>query len=237
VQSAELNSWLRNLKVSSRTRNNFRGALSNLFSFAKQNGYLPRDTATAIDLVPKVKVQRKRPEIFSPTELLQLLRKCDDNESNPLKPWVVLGALCGLRSAEVFNLKWEDIRWAQGQIAVGEQNKTGYRFAPLTEAASFWLRPFKGKSGRIFAINEMPYQRLKVLCAKAEVVFKENAFRHSFGTYRTAATKNLPQVALEMGNSVQVIRSAYDAVMPESEALEWFNVGLLRKKAPNGVAK
>ena len=224
VQASEVNAWLRGLKVSTRTRNNFRGAISNLFGFAKESGYLPSNLPTAIELVKYVKPKYSRPGIFLPKQMFDLLKHCRDDEVNPLKPWIVLGSFCGLRSAEVFNLKWEDIRWDQNDIAIGHENKTGYRFAPLTDAAKAWLKKFRGRTGRVYPVQDMPYERLRALSKGAKVDFPPNGFRHSFGTYRTAAVKNLPQVALEMGNSVQVVSRSYNAVVPEREGLCWFNI-------------
>jgi integrase len=224
IQSSEVNTWLRGLKVATRTRNNFRGAISNLFGFAKESGYLSPNLPTPIDLVKYVKPKYTRPGIFLAGQIHDLLRNCKDDELNPLKPWIVLGSFCGLRSAEVFNLKWEDIRWDQNDIAVGHENKTGYRFAPLPANAKAWLRKFQGRTGKIYPLREMPYERLRALCKAANVTLPENGFRHSFGTYRTAAIKNVPQVSIEMGNSVQVVNRSYNAVVPESEGLAWFQI-------------
>lgn len=54
--------------------------------------------------------------------------------------------------------------------------------------------------------------------------WKHNALRHSFISYRVAETKNVPQVALEAGNSPQIIFSNYRELVRPAEALKWFSI-------------
>jgi predicted ArsR family transcriptional regulator len=49
-----------------------------------------------------------------------------------------------------------------------------------------------------------------------------NVLHHSFGSYRLAQIKNAAQVAEEMGNSPQVVRTHYqNLVRPEAVADYW----------------
>ena len=54
--------------------------------------------------------------------------------------------------------------------------------------------------------------------------WRKNALRHSFGTYRTAQTKNMGEVSLEMGNSVPTIKRHYHEAVTPKEAEEWFSI-------------
>ena len=52
---------------------------------------------------------------------------------------------------------------------------------------------------------------------KSGVAWKDNGLRHSFVSFRLADTQNAPQVALEAGNSPQVVFRHYrELVKPES---------------------
>jgi len=54
--------------------------------------------------------------------------------------------------------------------------------------------------------------------------WKHNGLRHSFCSYRLAAVKNTAQVALEAGNSPQMIFRHYRELVRGSEAEKWFGI-------------
>ena len=72
----------------------------------------------------------------------------------------------------------------------------------------------------------MPYLfELQREAAKAAgVEWKHNALRHSFISYRVADIKNVDQVALEAGNSPDIIFQHYRELVAEVTAKEWFVV-------------
>ena len=56
----------------------------------------------------------------------------------------------------------------------------------------------------------------------AKITWDENLLRHSYGSYRLAQIKNAAQVAEEIGNSPQVVRTHYqNLVRPEAVADYW----------------
>lgn len=57
-----------------------------------------------------------------------------------------------------------------------------------------------------------------------EFKWKHNGLRHSFISYRVGVIKNVAQVALEAGNSPQVIFSNYRELVTEKAAKEWFAI-------------
>ena len=50
-----------------------------------------------------------------------------------------------------------------------------------------------------------------------------NGFRHSFISYRVADIQNVPQVALEAGNSPRMIFSNYRELVVVEDAKKWFS--------------
>jgi len=62
----------------------------------------------------------------------------------------------------------------------------------------------------------------------APFAWKHNALRHSFISYRVAETQNVAQVALEAGNSPQMIFKHYRELVRPSDAKTWFSI------APDG---
>ncbi len=55
-------------------------------------------------------------------------------------------------------------------------------------------------------------------------VWKHNGLRHSFISYRIADIKNVAQVALEAGNSPQIIFSNYRELVRPVDAQKWFSI-------------
>jgi hypothetical protein len=55
-------------------------------------------------------------------------------------------------------------------------------------------------------------------------LWKHNALRHSFISYRVAQTQNVAQVALEAGNSPQMIFRHYRELVRPADAKTWFSL-------------
>ena len=89
------------------------------------------------------------------------------------------------------------------------------------------LLPFRVKSGPIFNID--PRKRMAKVVKASGVEWKRNALRHSFGSYRMEQTKNEGQVALEMGNSPQVVKDHYFEIVDERAAREYWSIRPLPK--------
>ena len=54
--------------------------------------------------------------------------------------------------------------------------------------------------------------------------WKQNALRHSFISYRMAMVKDANQVALEAGNSPDIIFRNYLELVTQTQARNWFGV-------------
>ena len=63
-----------------------------------------------------------------------------------------------------------------------------------------------------------------VLARKCGVVWKKNALRHSYISYRLALMPDTARVALECGNSPDIIFKHYRELVAPEQAHEWFNI-------------
>ena len=59
---------------------------------------------------------------------------------------------------------------------------------------------------------------------KPDVEWRPNALRHSFCSYRLAQIKNTAEVALEAGNSPQMIFQHYRELVTPDDAVKWFSI-------------
>jgi integrase len=224
VMTADLDAWLRSLKMSPRSRNNHRNAVVSLFNFAKAAGYLNRDRTTAAGHTALAKAKRKAITFFAPQDFAKLL----GTDDKIIFPMFILGGFCGLRTEEIMRLSWEDIRWEESSIVISEDVAKGgearrRRIAPLTAPAAAWLSAWKTKKGRVLPLKQ-PEHRVKKACEAVGVAWRRNGLRHSFITYRVAMEKDFVKVAYEAGNSPAMIRSNYDAVATETEGKLWFSI-------------
>ena len=104
----------------------------------------------------------------------------------------------------------------------------------MTDNLAAWLAPYAKPSGKVTGFeswwNQIPKLVEKVNRIRkergntAKFVWKHNGLRHSFCSYRLASIKNAAQVALEAGNSPQMIFAHYRQIVTESEATKWFAI-------------
>ena len=95
-----------------------------------------------------------------------------------------------------------------------------------------WLSPLAKESGPVWSTGQTWRERARSIAAAQNAAaeaagllpWRHNSLRHSFCTYRAAATKNVPQTALEAGNSAATIFSHYRALATEAEGKAWFTI-------------
>jgi integrase len=158
-------------------------------------------------------------------------------------PALAIAAFAGLRLAEVSRLDWREVRLSEKLIVVGAENaKTAARrLVPISDNLVAWLSPHAKRFGSVNPCDEQAENvgnalgdRFERAAARAKVAWKRNGFRHSYISYRVATLKDVPAVALECGNSPQVIFSNYRALATDAEAKAWFSI-LPPKQAENVI--
>lgn len=221
VTTLQLEAWLAKMGGGVRTRNNLRCSLVTLFHFARKLGYLPRGVATEADEISREEAPASVANIYSAEELARLLAAADER----ILPAIAIGAFTGLRSASIARLRWEHVKWEQGVIEIPAAiAKNGKRYlAPLLPCLAAWLAPCRGRKGPVIAGVRLE-QRMRETFAAAGLKRLHNGLRDSFFSYRVAQLQDLPRVALEAGNSVEMIRSKYLEARTKAEAELWFAV-------------
>jgi integrase len=232
ITAADLDRWLNEMTISTRTKNNYRSALQQLFRFARSRRHLSRDERLATDDVAELRVKEGSIEIYTPPEMRLLLSQ----SPTKLLPFFVLGAFAGLRTQEIFRLEWSDVRFAQGviEVAAAKAKTASRRLVPICRTLHQWLAPLKKRSGRVLKFNSYtPFDRTRAKYCdsgitthgrKTKFEWKNNALRHSYASYRLAEVKDAAQVALEMGNSPAMLFRNYRELVTEKQATEWFGL-------------
>ena len=240
VSRQMLQEWFDAMEALPRTKRNYLIQVAALFRFAVKRKYLAKDAIEEVESVQQEKEDTGEPEIFTPAEMLELL-----NVARPeMIPFLTIGGFAGLRSAELVRLDWSCVNLKERYIEIKAATaKTGaLRLAPITDNLFAWLEPHARETGPVLgfgswwnqipklveAVNAHRRQQPEHAGNSSESVntfqWKHNALRHSFCSYRLAATKNAAQVALEAGNSPKMIFAHYRQLVTETEAGKWFAV-------------
>jgi integrase len=221
IQPDDLRQYLNGKRVSLVSKENRRRLLVVLFNFAKAQGWLRTNEQTSADALGTYKIKQREVEIYTPAEIRRLLNKAEPD----FLPYLLLIAFGGVRREELHKgLSWSAINFDRQTITVPAAIAKTARKRKIVIAENLlaWLTPYRMKSGPIFNID--PRKRLAKVVKASGVKWKQNALRHSFGSYRMEQTKNEGQVALEMGNSPKVVKDHYFEIVDEQAAREYWSI-------------
>jgi integrase len=221
VTTADIQDWLDAQKLAPQNYRNFRTTLNTLFEHASARSYT---FDNPVEGVEKIKVPNGGSiAIFTPVEIAKLLSAA----SPDFLPVIALGAFAGLRTAEIERLEWRDIDFAGGFIHVSaDKAKTASRrLVPIQANLAQWLATYAKRTGKVWQSTSNDLQDARAAAVKASgVAWKDNGLRHSFISYRLAEIQDAAKVALEAGNSPNVVFKYYRELVKPSDAVKWFNV-------------
>jgi integrase len=243
LRAQDIREYLRGLGVGPRRRDNVRDEIMRLFRFAKTKDggevFAPNEI-TEGELVKRLN-EPTAITTYSADELILQLKFTSDR----WQPWLVIAAFAGLRPSEILRLDWSAFKWdeqPEPAIAVPANvaRKTNSpRRAELNETLRYWLAPMRGAVGPLYGACDLKSEhrllkelgretkRVSALISAAigcEWKWKNDAHRHSYGSYRYAQVKDFALLASWMGNSVPVVRKRYYDSKSEQDGNAWFAV-------------
>lgn len=222
LEAGALERWMEGrTHLSNRSRNTYRVVLVCFGNFLKKRGYLPSDKPSVFQGVCAWRDEIKPVTVFTPDEMRAMLNRAEEH----VLPYIALGAFAGLRSAEIGRLDWQHIRFERGFIECeASMTKTRQRrLVPISENLRAWLQPLAPASGKI-VLHASIAEAAMSMARKAGVKWKKNALRHSYISYRLALVPDTARVALECGNSPNVIFKHYRELVAPEQAQEWFDI-------------
>jgi integrase len=231
----DVGDYLEGLKLQPRGFNNHARVLQTFFRFCQARRWLSKH----VDLLSRIERRSgsgSEIEIFTPEELRKLFAAA----SARVATCIAIQAFAGVRTAELFRLTWKDIERRPGHIEIvaAKAKTAARRLIPISENLAAWLRvaPRNGAE-RVWPVTASKYYAGQGAAAEeAGFSWKANALRHSFISYRLAKTKDIAAVALEAGNSPQMIFAHYRELCTEAEAVSWFAIMPAEGTAENIIA-
>jgi len=216
LTTPELEEWIRGLKVGAVSRESYRRNIGVMLEFGRRRRLLRENPASDIKIARKPEGEVT---ILTHREVVRLLQEC----ASEMVPYIAICAFAGLRPTEAAKLDWKDINLETAQIEVKARHaKTRrHRLVPIQPNLLAWLTIYRKEAGRI------GFSRRKFREAYARAGFAEwplDVLRHSFGTYRLPILKSAEELALEMGNSPDVIFRHYRRAMNKATATAFFDV-------------
>ena len=106
--------------LSAKTAQNYYGCIKTMLAAAVRVGLLEYNP---MDRVQRPKKRKKKKATLPESEVIALLQLIISEAETPLKLAVLLAMLCSLRLGEVGALKYSDVDWAAGTIAVDRSLK------------------------------------------------------------------------------------------------------------------
>ena len=217
ITTAEVDDWLSGLGLAPVTRNTFRRDLRTLFSFAATRRYCIENPVVQ---TTKAKEIDGDIQILTVDQTAKLL-ECAETDTLPF--WA-LGAFAGLRVSEMERLDWAQVDFESNLIEVkARHSKTAKRRLVMMQPnLTAWLTPYMTRRGKVCPQNLRKCIEADRDKAGLRKNWPANALRHSFGSYHLACFNDAAALALQMGNSPQVIFKHYrELVKPKQAALYW----------------
>ncbi len=220
ITSAEIDDWLRSLKVSPVTRNHYRRLVVLAFNFAVHRGYATDNPAKE---TAKAKEDGGNIGILTINESARLL----ENAAPDVLAYIAIGLFAGLRRAELERLDWSEIDFDSGLIEVTAQKSKTARRRHVTMQPNLreWLMPLRKHKG-----NVTPRENFRQLFDTTRLTagideWPDNGLRHSFASYHLAHFKDAKALALEMGHTNEdMIFTNYRQLVKPKESERYWNI-------------
>lgn len=224
MNALDLDGYLQGVSYNQKTRLNHRVTIVSLFNFAKRKCWLSGTIPHAAELTERPKVPVSDPQVFTPDEMLKLLRAA---HSEPLSSYLVIAGFAGVRRAEIERMHWSDWQPENNSLVLPTAiTKTSRRrIVNLEPNVGAWLTKLSERwnpEDRICPIS-IGNQILRTSKA-AGVQWRDNALRHSYVSYHLELHKNASLTSKNAGHDVRTLETAYLQLVPFAAAKAWFNL-------------
>jgi integrase len=208
--------------------------ISSVMGDIVKNGAIPENPTKTIQTKRNVE-SADDVSIYTPAELQSLFDACQDYPSGPDRlcancaaPFALM-AFAGVRPDEVTKLKWADVSPELGNIRIGPSiaKKARRRNVRINHTLAAWIAtvPPEARLGKIvpprWRYKAAMVRKMAGICGRE----KQDALRHSFGTYMLATENDMDALKSDMGHEhVRVFFNHYHKAVTKAQALPYWQV-------------
>jgi len=212
ITTKEIVAWLESLGVGAVTRNTFRRDVRTLFSFCREHGYCSYNPVAS-----KATLAKERPKDVEVLTVEQAKRLLAESSRDMLPYWAI-ALFAGLRPSEIRKLQWCDCDFDHKLITVRAAKTGRKRYVAMQPSLLEWLSPLRRDDGTVVDPVNFRRQYAEDREAAGLTDWPVNALRHSFGSYHVAQWSDINGLAVQMGNSPDVIEEHYRQTVRPREA-------------------
>lgn len=192
ITKKEFMQWLDSIDGVALTRDHYRSVASVFYSWAIDKDLAQKNVAA--DVKKKAPKQKGGSPIRA--KALQLAfdiatghkggHPFTSEERDQLVAWLALGGFAGMRSSEIMEARWENMKFDKSEVHVLIAKMAQPRRVPMNDAARAWLSTVAKTEGQIITDPKFETQgaliRLREAMAKEGVKWPHNGLRSCYGT-------------------------------------------------------
>jgi integrase len=217
-------------------KKDIRAGIVQFFRWCRREGIAGNDPVTVADRLPEIGGQHGERRILTIAEFHRLSKEI----TKEFRPWLVLGAFAGMRPEEIApgparkttkrGIHCQEIDFQFSTIRVAaEVSKVGFpRTIPMSTTCRAWLQWAGIQDGMTGPVCLTNPSQTRELARLGKLLFAgpwpKDILRHSYGSYRNAIIRNMPQLAEEMGTSVSMLHRHYHNPQPQAMGEKWFDL-------------
>ena len=193
------------------------------FNWCRDREILPLDIKTVSERVRRPRYKNTEIGTITPDELRRAFQLIESKAPEYI-PALTISAMCGLRRSEVHAQQWEhiDLKRSLLRVSGAKPNTPARRLVSIPPAGVERLAKYQQDVGPV--CTNLSVDRFRDICRTAGLDLAKNGTRHTWISARVTITGNIPEVAIEAGNSVEVIHRHYRELLRKDEAQAWFSV-------------
>jgi integrase len=226
ISAADIERWLDRMPVGRRTKKRHRAYALQVFNAARRQKLISSNPVEEVGYKGR-KNDAEEITVLTPEQLQRLFAYADAE----IRPLYAIAAFAGVRWNEIEQLNWEDIKEHEIVISARIAKTRSRRIIPIRPALAAFLteRGTGSLLPRIYSARRPSVRRLDFLRARAEKKaglhpWPRNACRHSFISYALAIDKDENKIALESGNTPDVIHTNYRALVTREAADRFWKI-------------
>jgi integrase len=223
ISGDQVRDWLEENCETAANRSNRRRELRVFFSWCRKQNLV---SDNPVDRVPRVTVEKGRPEILTVKQVKAALKHLSDGD----RGLFAVSVFAGLRPSEAEAVQWEHVKLDRGFLEVVRAKTRDRRNVALSANLIAWLKPLERSTGPLFGGHSRRWRDrvMKAIAAEEEAEplaqWPQDLLRHTYGSYHLEKHHNATETAHQMGhqgNPRMLFNHYRDLVTPEDAAALW----------------